>query len=120
MKGSPPEPSRGRIVSETVENNAYQTRVEVEQACVLLLKVTYHPNWHAYVDGEERPVLRANYVWKAVSVPAGEHCVEFRYRDPVVAVSRWITLLSSLVLIAALAISLAKAGRKGDADAPQT
>ena len=45
----------------------------------LVLVDSYYPGWLAYVDGRRVPILRANYAFRAVEVPAGEHRVEFRY-----------------------------------------
>ena len=61
---------------------------------LLVVSENYYPNWRAYVDGEEVPVLRANYVWKAVYLPPGEHRVELRYRSLTVMTTRAVTLLS--------------------------
>ena len=61
---------------------------------LLVVSENYYPNWRAFVDGEEVPVLRANYVWKAVYLPPGEHRVELRYRSPTVLMTRAVTLLS--------------------------
>ena len=70
---------------------------------LLVISENYHPFWHAWVDGEERPLLRANYAWKAVALPAGEHRVVLRYRDPIATVCRWISVLSTCFAIACAA-----------------
>ena len=36
---------------------------------ILVLSDTYYPGWRAFVDGVERPILRANHVFRAVEVP---------------------------------------------------
>ncbi len=76
----PLEPARGRVISETVEGNAYLARIEVERESMLMLKATYHPNWHATVDGVEiEPVmLMPSYV--GVKVSSGAHQVRLVYR----------------------------------------
>ncbi|MDO8692376.1 MAG: YfhO family protein [Dehalococcoidia bacterium] len=45
----------------------------------LVLADSYYPGWRAFVDGREQPVLRAEYLFRAVYLPAGAHQVEFRY-----------------------------------------
>ena len=47
----------------------------------LVLTDSYYPGWKVYVDGSERKVLRANYFFRAVPLPAGKHKVNFFY-DP--------------------------------------
>ena len=55
---------------------------------LLVVGDNFHPHWRALVDGRPAPLLRADYVWKAVPVPAGEHLVELLYRSPPVARAR--------------------------------
>jgi hypothetical protein len=46
---------------------------------MLLLNDKLEPEWQAYVDGKQTPILRANYLMRAVPVPAGKHTVAFKY-----------------------------------------
>jgi hypothetical protein len=48
----------------------------------LVLTDSHYPGWKVFVDGSERKLLRANYFFRAVSLPAGNHSVNFVY-DPV-------------------------------------
>ena len=40
----------------------------------------WYPGWHAYVDGEEVLVLKADDVFKAIHLPEGSHEVRFEFR----------------------------------------
>jgi hypothetical protein len=46
---------------------------------LLFLSDTYFPGWHAYVDGQETKIYRADYTFRAVVIPSGTHAVVFRY-----------------------------------------
>ena len=70
---------------------------------VLVVSENYHTNWSVTVDGQAAQMLRANYVWKGVVVPAGTHEVEFRYFSRSLAWSRAATFLS-LLLFTGIAI----------------
>jgi hypothetical protein len=92
----------GQIVSEAVQSDAYGAHVTVERAGTLLLKITYHPNWHAYVDGVETPteMLMPSYI--GVPVTPGSHTVWLRYRPQ--AYRGWLLWLG-LVTLAALGLA---------------
>jgi len=49
---------------------------------VLVVSDTFAPGWRAWVDGEDAPVLRANYVFRGVPFPARARRIELAY-DPV-------------------------------------
>ncbi len=51
------------------------------RAGLLVLTDTHYPGWTADVDGAPAPILRVNFLFRGVVVPAGEHRVAFRY-DP--------------------------------------
>lgn len=75
--GVKPE-SKVRIVS--YKRNSVTLEVESSEHGVLVLHDIYYPGWEASVDGERRPVLRANLLFRGVEVPAGKHRVEFAFR----------------------------------------
>jgi len=55
--------------------------VKAGQPSLVLLNDTYNGGWHVDVDGQPGKVLRANYAFRAVEVPAGEHVVRWSYRQ---------------------------------------
>ena len=44
------------------------------------LSDNYYPGWQAYVDDSNTKILRANYTFRAIVVPSGEHKVVFEYK----------------------------------------
>jgi hypothetical protein len=61
-----------------------------------------YPGWHAYLDGEKVPIMRAFSHFKAVEVPAGTHRVRFQFRPRIVYVCVAFSLLSLVVWTALL------------------
>jgi len=53
--------------------------VDLERPGFLVLSDTFDPGWRARVGGEPVEILRANWAFRAVQVPAGRHVVEMRY-----------------------------------------
>ncbi len=56
-------------------------KVTREQPGYLALALTHDPGWRAIVNGSPQVVLRANYTFSAVQIPAGESVIELYY-DP--------------------------------------
>lgn len=53
-----------------------------EHAGFLVLSENYYRGWEALVDGKKAPVSRVDYTLRGISVPPGEHQVEFVFRAP--------------------------------------
>ena len=89
------EPGSATIATSHPE----QVRVEIAPAAPgwLVLSDTFFPGWKALVDGEERPIVRANVAFRAVAVQPGDRLVEFRY-EPF-----WYRAGAVLSLVAGLA-----------------
>lgn len=62
-------------------------------------EIYYPKGWKASIDGQPAPHFRANYVLRAMIVPAGEHRIEFTFDPPMWRVGKSIDLTSSLLLI---------------------
>ena len=64
-------------------SSAHQIDLVVQTPSPTLLIVAqafYHP-WHAYVDGQNERIWRANDGFQAIQIPAGQHNVRFAYQD---------------------------------------
>src|SRR5439155_14047807 len=71
---------RGRVLSESLGSNRYSAQVAVERPTTLMLKVTYHPGWHAYVDGIETPTMMLMPSFIGVPIRPGTHEVRMEYQ----------------------------------------
>jgi len=88
---------------EVYEPERVVVRAILVEPGYLVLSDTHYPGWKAWVDGEPAVILRANLLFRAVALGAGEHVVEFRYQP---ASLRWGAAIS----LAALALLLAGLG----------
>jgi hypothetical protein len=76
--------------------------VETDQPGYLVLAEAYYPGWQATVDGQPAPIHRANYAFKAVFVPGGQHTIQFVFNPLIWKVGlivSGVTLLAMLVWI---------------------
>lgn len=69
-----------KIIDENPEKVVIKT--ESNSSSLLFLADNYYPGWKVLVDGVQKEILRANYSFKAVALPAGAHLVTFYY-DPI-------------------------------------
>lgn len=79
-----PEPASSAAAVGAARITTYQhERVAIDTDApgrrLLVLSDTWFPGWRATIDGAEVPIARANYAFRAVSVPAGRHRVVFEY-----------------------------------------
>ena len=96
----PPADSRAAAVEFLVdEPERVVLRVQAPARGFLHLADQYFPGWRATVDGNPTPILPANYLFRAVEVPAGESTVEFRYAPASVRIGAAISAASILGVI---------------------
>jgi hypothetical protein len=95
------EPGPGQVV----------VRVNASAPGWLVLSDAWYPGWSARLDGIAVLMLRANYLFRAVYVPAGDHEVGLYYRP----VSFWVGLLLSLSSILVIIILVRKISSGGAA-----
>ena len=81
-------------------------RVSAGGPRLLVVGDNFHPHWSALVDGRPAPLVRADYVWKAVPVPPGEHLVELLYRSPPVARARAAAAACAALVLAGAGLAL--------------
>ena len=68
----------------------------------VVLTDAWFPGWEATVDGKPARIYRANGVFRAISTPAGDHTIRFRYRPASVRWGAAISLAGLLALGACL------------------
>lgn len=66
---------------------------------VVFSEVYYPKGWHATIDGQEVPILRADYLLRALEVPAGKHVIEFRFEPKPYVVGNKVSMASGFVLL---------------------
>jgi hypothetical protein len=98
-----------RIVEERTDRVVLEAGLS-EPGFVVLVD-TFDPGWRAAVDGEPRPVLRANVAFRAVGVPAGRHLVSFEYRPWPVEAGAAVSAGTAILLLGLLAVR--RASRRG-------
>ena len=85
------------LISQQPNELVYETSAGSDQ--LVVFSEIYYPNgWNAYIDNEPAEHFRANYVLRAMMVPAGEHTITFKFEPEVVRTGSSIALASSIIL----------------------
>lgn len=77
-------------------------RVTTSTPALLVLSEIDYPGWQAVIDGQPASILRADYVLRAIPVPAGEHTVELNFWPLSITVGMVISGLSLLGVLVLL------------------
>ena len=83
--------------------NYLKYEVNSEKGGTVVFSEIYYPGWQSTIDGEEVPHGRANYILRAMNVPAGKHVVEFMFDPKSLHTTETIAFIA-LGLLALLAI----------------
>ena len=81
-------------------------RTTSSSAGYLVLSDAFYPGWRAFVDGEEVALLRANFLFRGISLPAGEHEVAFLFDPASLRLGAVISAAGVAVLVLLLATAL--------------
>lgn len=75
-------------------------------AVAIFSEVYYDKGWSAYIDGVESPYFRANYLLRAMELPAGEHIVEWRFKAPAWGVVEMLAWICSILIVISLLVTM--------------
>lgn len=116
------DPSRTAIIDKRFEENLKGFKIENDSLSGIILtdykpnqltyksetnkdrlavfsEIYYDKGWNAYIDGELSPHFRADYVLRAMIIPAGKHLIEFKFEPRVYVIGEVISFISSLILL---------------------
>jgi hypothetical protein len=73
------EKMEGKVEIVSYNPTHIKLKVRCSARAFIVNSDTYYPGWKAFIDGQKTRVYRANYCFRAISLPAGTHDVEFRF-----------------------------------------
>ncbi len=78
----------------TYSSNKITVVSSENQQSLLFLSDPYYPGWSAYVDGKRTEIFRADYAFRALNVPAGNHAIVFIYQPLSFFIGIWVAVIS--------------------------
>jgi hypothetical protein len=81
----------------------YQSTSTTPQFAVFS-EIYYNKGWKAYIDGKEADYVKANYVLRAMPIPAGKHTIEFKFDPESHKIGSTVTLICSALMLVLLGL----------------
>ncbi len=76
----------------------YRSSASTEQLAVFS-EIYYQPGWKAYIDGVPAPHFRADWILRAMRVPAGQHEIVFEFYPDAYVKAAYVESFSSLLIL---------------------
>ncbi len=98
LEGNPDSsPGTAEIVND--RSTEVDVHTSSRRNALLLLTDSFYPGWKALVDGRPAPIYRADYLFRAVPVPPGEHVVRFVFQPESFELGAAISVLTLSALL---------------------
>ena len=98
-----PDPSATiRLTSYAPDELEYQS-VSNEAKTAVFSEIYYPYGWKAYIDEQPAEIFRANYVLRALNIPAGNHQIRFEFRPDTVYKGDKISMAFVILMLAFVA-----------------
>jgi hypothetical protein len=89
-------PGDARVTRQS--SGELEVSVSARQPAVLVISEVFYPGWVASLNGQSAPLLRANYLFRAVHVSPGEHIVRLRFEPGSWYIGRAVSAITWLAL----------------------
>ena len=93
-----------QLIENLNDKISYRFKSNTSQFAVFS-EVYYDKGWNAFIDGRPASYCKVDYVLRGMSVPAGEHTIEFRFEPKSYVMGNrltvWSAIITYLLLIAA-------------------
>ncbi len=92
--------STGQIERVEYQPNYLKYEANVPAESFAVFSEIYYPDgWEVKIDGQETDYLRANYTFRALVIPAGQHTIEFSFNPTSYRVGSTVSLVASIILL---------------------
>lgn len=97
---SPQIDSTATIMLDSYRPNKliYTSKTSSEQLAVFS-EIYYQPGWNATIDGQAADHFRADWILRAMRIPAGEHKIVFEFRPQGYVTASYISTFSSFIIL---------------------
>jgi hypothetical protein len=114
--------AEGKVLDVQETSSSIMLEVDSEGEGYLVLSVTPHRYWRAWIGDREVPLEVTNIGYQGLRVPPGRHTVRLVYRNPVILATAPVSILALLTAIGASALRRRRRDLPGaiDRGSPET
>lgn len=99
-----------KLLDQTSTTAKYEAQTKSDGVAVF--SEIYYPGWEATIDGKPAEIARANYVLRAMCVPAGKHVIEMVFNPQSVKTTETVAYICLAVLLLAVVAACLMAWKK--------
>ena len=104
--------STAKVTLTEYDANRLAYEVNSQKGGIVVFSEIYYPGWTCTVDGQNTPIARADYVLRAIRIPAGKHTVVMTFDPQTVHLTETIAYTAlailALLLIGFIALAIKK------------
>jgi uncharacterized membrane protein YfhO len=97
--GNDKYPTNQQINIFETSHNSIMININSSEKGWLLLADVWYPGWKATIDGRETKIFRADYLFRGIEVPEGNHSIKFQYQPISFIIGGTISAVSLGILI---------------------
>ncbi|HEX5172242.1 MAG TPA: YfhO family protein [Cyclobacteriaceae bacterium] len=94
-----PDSAASILLTEFQPNHLKYESQTQSAGLAVFSEIFYPKGWIASIDGQEATILRADYVLRALAIPAGKHTIEFKFKPKPYMIGNKITMAGSWLLL---------------------
>lgn len=94
------------VLKENLNDQIVYTYKSHTPQVAVFSEIYYHGGWNAYIDGQKSDYFKADYLLRAMYLPAGDHTVEFKFEPESFWTGRMISIIASIIVIISVLMAL--------------
>jgi MFS family permease len=106
--------AQGEVTLSSYQPNKLEYEANMQQGGLVVFSEVFYPEgWQATINGQPAEILRANYILRALAVPAGNHKITFSFEPPNRQLVFLIMMIGNILLVGSLLYYLYQEIQKG-------